>query len=406
MRVLIVTKIFPNASDPLSSPFNRQQFRALAELCDVEVFATIPWFPGARLVSRWSAAGRLVDVPLHETIDGMRVRHPRFFLVPKLGHALAGGLYAASLLPAALARRGGVDVVLGSWAYPDGFAATLLARALGVPAVVKVHGSDINVVARMPGPRQALRWALPRAARVVAVSRPLADAIEALGVHRERIDLVPNGVDTTLFHVRDRSQARRGLGLPSDGRIVLYVGRLEAAKGVLDLIAGYARMGAHRDGVRLVLIGDGAARATLEQTARCLRVEVTFAGARPLAEIPQWLAACDVLALPSHNEGTPNAILEALACGRRVVASAVGGIPDLLQSAKLGELVAPRDPDALAVALSRAVNEQYDPCEVAQIAAVPDWRQSAVRLHAVLQQAVACDVRVAEQSALPRRMAA
>jgi hypothetical protein len=179
VRVLIVTKIFPNAAEPLSAPFNRQQFRALAALpgLDVTVLGTIPWFPGARLLARWSSAGRVAAVPAAEIIDGLPVEHPRTLFIPRLAHGTWGPLYAASLLPAWRRHRGQVDVVLGSWAYPDGFAAVLLARALGVPAVVKLHGSDINVMAQEPGPRAQLAWALPRAAAVVAVSRPLADEV-------------------------------------------------------------------------------------------------------------------------------------------------------------------------------------------------------------------------------------
>src|SRR3954467_5391553 len=149
MRVLVVTKIFPNACEPTSAPFNRQQFAALARRpgVDVEVLATIPWFPGVGAFSRWSKAGQLTSVPKREQIAGLDVEHPRVLYLPKVGHSVSGGLYAASLVPAALARRGMHDVVLGSWAYPDGAAAVLLARLLGIPAVVKLHGSDMNVVA-------------------------------------------------------------------------------------------------------------------------------------------------------------------------------------------------------------------------------------------------------------------
>src|SRR5688572_20418727 len=119
MRVLIVTKLFPNAADPLACPFNRQQFSALRNYCDVRVLATIPWFPGIRLFRRWSRAGKLTNVPKFAFIEGMRVAHPRYFYVPRLGHGIAGPLYAASLLPTVLPLKGQVDVVLGSWAYPD-----------------------------------------------------------------------------------------------------------------------------------------------------------------------------------------------------------------------------------------------------------------------------------------------
>src|SRR5581483_11182783 len=137
MRVLVVTKIFPNAVEPDSNPFNRQQFAALGKLCDVEVMATIPWYPGAGLFRRWSAAGRLQAVPSEERIEGLAVHHPRTLFVPRYGHAISALLYTASLAPSVLARNRRVDVVLGSWAYPDGAAAIGLARLLGVPSVVK-----------------------------------------------------------------------------------------------------------------------------------------------------------------------------------------------------------------------------------------------------------------------------
>ncbi|HEY0252037.1 MAG TPA: glycosyltransferase, partial [Kofleriaceae bacterium] len=206
MRVLAITKIFPNALEPLSAPFNRQQFAALREHCDLEVLATIPWFPGAGLISKWSSAGKLSAVPHAETIAGIPVRHPRTLFVPRLAHVTWGPLYAASLAPQILRYRGKVDIVLGSWAYPDGFAAILIAKLLGVPAVVKLHGSDINQNAQLPGPRKLLEWALPQAAHVVAVSKALAEEVKQLGV--TRVSIVMNSVDSELFKPSDRAAAR------------------------------------------------------------------------------------------------------------------------------------------------------------------------------------------------------
>ena len=110
-------------------------------------------------------------------------------------------------------------------------------------------------------------------------------------------------------------------------------------------------------------------------------------GSVPHDEIAHWIAACDILSLPSWNEGTPNVVLEALACGRRVVATDVGGIPDLIDSDTLGELVPARSPEALAGALSRAVAADYDPAEIARLGAHGDWQESAMQLHDVLQAA-------------------
>jgi teichuronic acid biosynthesis glycosyltransferase TuaC len=388
MRVLAITKIFPNAIEPMSSPFNRQQLARLSERCQVEVMATIPWFPGIGAFRPWSAAAKLTRLEAREEIDGLVVHHPRFFYVPRVGHAVAGPLYAGSLLRAVHRRRNDFDVILGSWAYPDGYAAVALGRLLGIPTVVKLHGSDMNVVAELAGPRAMLRWALPRATRIVAVSRPLAKKAQAFGVAADRIDVVLNGVDQTLFRVADRSAARRALGLPQDGFMVLYVGRIEREKGVLELVQAFQGLLRRLPDARLVMVGDGSARQRLMELARPMGASATFVGARPLHEIPKWLASCGLLALPSWNEGTPNVVLEALACGRRVVATRVGGIPDLICSPMFGELVPPRSPHRLQLALFKASQEPYDPREVARLGCAGDWSESARQIHQALERAV------------------
>jgi teichuronic acid biosynthesis glycosyltransferase TuaC len=395
MRVLILTKIFPNSVEPLSSPFNRQQFSALARLCDVQILATIPWFPGARAFSKWSRAGRLFDVPKEERIDGMSIQHPRFVFVPRIGPGLSGPLYAASLATTALRYRGKVDVVLGSWAYPDGFAAVVLGEMLGTPSVVKLHGSDMNVVAQLPGPRRGLEWALPRAARVVAVSAPLRDAAIELGATPNRVDVVPNGIDRTRFRPHDRPTARRALGLPLDRPIVLYIGNIERHKGSLDLVSAFAALKKYRKDALLVMVGDGPETENCKNLAAELGVDVRFVGAKPHDEVPQWLAACDVFVLPSWNEGTPNVVLEALASGRRVVATRVGGTPDVITSDTLGVLVPPRDPPSLAVAIEEALSHPYDARGVSAALNAPDWGQSAKTLHASLVAACESSAREA-----------
>lgn len=389
-RVLIVTKIFPNALEPLSAPFNRQQFVALSRRCDVQLLATIPYFPGGAALRRWSSAGRLGAVPAHDVIDGLTVHHPRFLYVPRVGQSLTGALYAASLLPAVVRRRGTFDVILGSWAYPDGVAAVALGRLLRVPAVVKVHGSDLDVLSTRSGPRRNLQLLLPRAQRVVAVSRALGKVAESLGVAAERIDIVTNGVDQELFQPRDRAAARAGLGHGGDRRRwLLFVGRIEEAKGAVDLCRAFLASAAAAAGTAtLVLVGDGKAMAACRELTSSLGDRVLFAGPRGHDEVAQWMSACDALVLPSHHEGTPNVVLEALACGRRIVATAVGGIPDVVNAPELGELVAVSDVTGLAAALDRAVASDYDPAAVAARGAGAGWDESAARLQGVLVRAV------------------
>jgi glycosyltransferase involved in cell wall biosynthesis len=207
-------------------------------------------------------------------------------------------------------------------------------------------------------------------------------------VPRERLAIVMNGVDGELFHPRDRAEARVRLELPAGDPLLLYVGNLKESKGVLDLVAAFEQVAARHPRVRLAIVGGGDARAAVDAAAARLGGRLIVAGPRPLPEVPTWMAAADTVVLASWNEGTPNVVLEALASGRRVVATAVGGVPDLITSPALGALVPARDPAALAAALTRAADTPYDPAEVARLGARGGWEASADALHAVLADAV------------------
>ncbi len=389
MRVLAITKIFPNAAEPLSAPFNRQQFAALARLCELEVLATIPWFPGAGLIARWSSAGKLARVPAHETIEGIAVSHPRTLFVPRLAHVTWGPLYAASLAPQLHRYRGKADVVLGSWAYPDGFAAVIAAQLLGLPCVVKLHGSDVNIIAKMPGPRRLSRWALPRARRVVAVSRALGDEIVELGVLRDNVRIVMNGVDAELFHPRDRAAARRELGLP-DGPLALYVGNLKEEKGCVELATAWPAVAAAVPGRPARDRRQGTAARRRRRQARRRTPSARLVGAKPLPEIPRcgWpRATCSCCRATSKARPTSSSKRWRRGGGSSARRSAA--CPTFLTRPELGTLVPPRDPDALAPALEAAVRTPYDPAETPALGARGGWAASAQALHAVLAEAVA-----------------
>lgn len=387
LSVLIVTKIFPNAAEPDFAPYNVQQFGALARRARVHLLAPLPWFPGASLAGARSRAAKLTNVPPSEPIGDLVAHHPRILHTPRL-FSLSGPAYVASLLPRLWPQRKDYDVILGAFAYPDGYAAIRLGELLGLPAVVKLHGGDLNVVANLPGPRFHLRRVLPRASRVVAVSRALADKAVALGVDAERVDVVENGVDTSLFSPRDRGVARRELGVDLERRLIVYVGRIERRKGVFELLEAFGTIAPLHPSVDLALIGPGEDEAECRGLAAPLGARVRFLGAQPLPEVARWLAASDVLTLPSHDEGTPNVVLEALSSGRRVVATRVGGIPAAVPDPALGELVPARDPAALASALAKVALSPYDPVEIARLGGRGDWAASAAGLLNSLERAV------------------
>ncbi|WP_437960766.1 glycosyltransferase family 4 protein [Sorangium sp. So ce119] len=404
LRVLWVTRIFPNRVEPLSCAFQRQQLAALSRRCAVEVLAAIPYHPGVSLLGERTRPGRLTAVPARDEIDGVPVVHPRAPYLPGAGRVLApvnAPLYLAGLLPHVPRLRGRFDVVLGAWLYPDACAAALLARMLGLPYAVKAHGTDVNVVARWRSVRPLVGGALRSAAYSIGVSRPMVEALVALGAPEERAVLVRNGVDRALFRPADRRAARRELGLPERGRVVTFVGHVSREKGIHELLRAFEALGGDGGGaepVHLVVVGDGPERGAVEQASarrerarrasdgRDVRGRIIAAGARPLADVARYLAATDLLALPSWAEGTPNVVLEALAAARPVVATSVGGIPDVVESGRTGLLVPPRDAGALGRAIREALARTWDERAFAE-AAPPSWEESAEALRRVLARA-------------------
>ena len=390
MRVLIATKIFPNAREPGMAPYNRHQFEALSQLCSVELLASVPWFPGDAFIAR--LRGRpWQTIPDAVQIGTLGVTYPRVLYLPRVGQLLSGITYASSLWPKIRSKRGKIDVVLAAFAYPDGFAGALLARALGVPLVVKVHGSDINVLPGKAGLGGLIRWTMRQAHSVFGPSRPLIERAIELGASPERARVVLNGIDKRIFCVRDRGQARLDLGLSSAIRLLLFVGLPERAKGFDELIAAMASLRDLTPPVELIVVGDGPQAKEYRERAGQMGVTARFVGVQSQQAVANYLAACDALVLPSWAEGTPNVVIEALASGRRVVATAVGGVSDIVSQPELGILVEPRNPDALAHALRRVLTEPYDPIYVSRNMGFGDWLHSASEVLQILESAIPRD---------------
>jgi glycosyltransferase involved in cell wall biosynthesis len=404
LRVLIVTKLFPNRLEPHACAFNRQQFSRLAERCDVEVLAVIPHLAGASLLGDRTRPGRLSRLPARDVVSGLSVAHPRAPYVPGGGPWLAplnAPLYLAALLPYVRSLRGRFDVVLGACLYPDAVAAGWFAKLLGLPFAVKAHGTDTNIVSHWRSIEPLLRGALSRAAAVVAVSRPIRTRLLELGARPDRTRVVPNGVDRDVFRPHDRRAARRALGLPEDARVVTYVGRLVVDKGLRELIDAFAEVarqrGTQNAAAHLVLVGEGPLKEELAQ--RALRHEalapggsglVLLVGEHRLDDVATFVAASDLVVLPSWAEGTPNVLLEALAAGRPVVATNVGGVPDIIRHGETGLLVGPHNPGALARAIAHALERSWDEATLVA-AAPPSWTESARDLERALAAATEHD---------------
>jgi glycosyltransferase involved in cell wall biosynthesis len=268
-------------------------------------------------------------------------------------------------------------------------AAALLARRLRLPWVAEVLGSDINVMAAEPLRRAQIRWALRQASCTMAVSRALKERLVEIGVPADTVRVHHNGVDGNRFQVAKQSQARHSLALPLDRRIILFVGNLLLSKGAGDLLEAVRTLVAGTESAPLVvLVGAGDDRELLIERVQQygLAEHVQLVGARPHIEIPQWIAAADLLCLPSHREGCPNVVLEALACGRPVVASAVGSVPDLID-AQCGAVVPVQSPPELAAALRTVLSREWSATALRARVAGLTWEENARILAGELRRA-------------------
>lgn len=383
LRVLVVTNLFPSNAAPGYAPFNRQQFAALSKLAEVEVLAVVPWRLGR------SYSGPSKDVVREEWIDGLHVLHPRFASIPGVP-SLNASLLAGALAPRLVRERGRFDVILGSYAYPDGCAAVLLGRLVKRPVVVKCHGSDLNRVPEDRAARVQLTRLLPRADAVVTVSEKLGETAIDLGVSPRKISVVYNGIDRKRFSVRDKAEARARVGLPLEAEVVVYVGHLAEHKGTRDLLDAIPRVAERRSPLIVAFVGDGPMAQQVAFRAEHGGVEqgrVIPVGRVRHDEVADWISAADVLTLPSWDEGMPNVVREAHAVGRPVVATRVGGIPEAIFDPVLGRLVPPRDPAALAAALIEVLAERpASPEIIAARAVTPSWEESASALLSVLER--------------------
>ena len=393
MKVLVFTHHYPSVHLPTRAPYSLRTYSALARHCDIRLVAPIAFW------TRLKQPQDLLRV-YKESHTGIEASFPTYWSVPGVPRLHPRALYA-SLYPfmRQMRREFRFDVILAAWAYPDTVAASLFADDFDVPLVTTVLGSDINDIPRFPALRARLQRGLVRCQRVVAVSAALGERVVDLGVPREHVVVKHNGVDGKVFAIRDRAAARAALGLDPERPLILYVGHVVHEKGPDVIIEAMAKLRANdpRGGsggraapeAELILVGDGKLLEPLRAKVQGLGIasHVRFMGAKLPTEIPQWMNACDVLCLPSRREGCPNVILEALASGRPVVATRVGGVPELIDGTN-GMLVPSEDPAALARALQESLERTWEPNALRATVRSLSWEDVALGYRDLLNEVV------------------
>ena len=388
MKVLVFTTLYPNNVWPEQGVFIKERMSKFAALqdCTVKVVAPVPYFPDVKFNWRWAFS----QVARIESRNGIEVYHPRYFMMPKLGMTLYGAMMFFSVLTTIrrIREKFDFDLIDAHWVYPDGFAAVLLGHFFKKPVVVSARGSDINLYSQFPIIRRLLRYTLQNADAVIAVSRALKEAMIRLGIADNKISVIRNGVDTRKFFSMPKNEARKSLGVPDHGKVILSVGHLTAGKGfdvLLKTVALLLQQASNED-LRLIIVGNGVFRKELEKTSSILNLgrNVRFTGSVSHEELFRWYSAADLFCLASEMEGCPNVILESLACGTPIVATAVGGIPEIIRSDEFG-LLTEGNETKIAEAIQAALRKSWQPGDLIQLAKQHSWEETAWALHALFE---------------------
>jgi len=362
LRIAVATNFFPNSSQPHRGRPMYNQTKALSKLADVKVFCIEPRYPGWKALQPRSFAYRSSEAG--HSVPGVEVEYLYYPAFPIISRPF-NGYWCGYVLRRAL-EKFRPDLVIGYYLYPEGFGAVSAAKALGIPVLVGALGSDIRRITDEMSRLLVQKTALG-ATFAIAVSDELRERLVGLGVPPQKCKAIHNGCDASVFRPMDRDKARAELNIQARSELVVFTGRFVAVKGVEILLDALALMIPSRPSLHLCCIGEGPLEQKLRFRASRpdLRGHVIFVGSARPDEISLWLAASNVLCLPSYSEGCPNVVIEALGCGRPVVASDVGGLPELVDD-RCGILVRPEDPAALSEGLSKALDHPWDQLEIAR----------------------------------------
>ena len=347
--IAVVTPLFPLPHQPYRGRFIYETVLALQRYADVRVLCPIPVYPA------WSTVFRphlLTRLDTSYSPPGVNATYFSYPALPLISRPWNGAVCSRRLHPYLEKLR--PAVVLSYWLYPEGYAAVRASHALGIPAIAGARGSDLR---RIPDPltRRLVAKTLREADYVLTVSRELRSLALRLGAHEDRSASILNGCDSNVFHPTDRAAAREKLGILPSEKVILYVGRFVKAKGVPELTAAFSALRNELPELRLVCVGSGPLKPDMVSASD----RILTPGEQSPPEVARWMAAADLFCLPSHSEGCPNVVIEAISCGCPVVATDVGGTPELV-TPECGILVRAENVARLTEALRAGLTRSWD----------------------------------------------
>lgn len=359
MNILVVSHLYPSSFSPVRGIFVQREIDELIEALDyrVTLLTPIPWAPRVlwwRI--KWRSYGQ---EPMMTSRTRLTRYCPRYMILPRqILRAFTGYTlyFAIRRFVEKLHCIEKFHVIHAHTLIPDGYAALRIGRKLGIPVVCTSHGADTNVYpSSMYRYRKLASEVVSQVDQLIAVSTALRTDLQGLATPLRPIRIIPNSVDIAKFsHDQEKRAAlRHSLGIPQRAVLLAFLGSIFREKGVYELLDAFRALAQQKPDLHLILIGQGIDFPDVHNivTSDPNLERVTLVGQILPDAVPGFLSASDIFVLPSYHEGMPCAIVEAMSCGLPIVATRVGGIPDIVQDGKTGLLINPKDSASLADAL-------------------------------------------------------
>lgn len=327
-KILMISNMYPSLQCPRFGIFISREVEALSSYCKVTVFSPRAFF-----------RKKEETVKLNENVE---VKYPRYFPLPGRFFNFIKGLwfFLFLFLPVLKLKSSfNFNLIHAQRIFPEGVAAVLLGKVFNKRVVVAARGSDINFNIGKFLIEKQIGFVFKKADKVVVVSKSLKEKVKKIGAKDSKIFLMQKGVDRQMFNISDKNKARKKINLPEGKIIILYVGNFVMVKNPLALVNAFIDI-KNKDKYLFVMIGDGPLKKEVEAEINKNNFSSFFilTGNIQPADIPLWMNAADMLVLPSLNEGMPNVLYEAFACGLPVIASSVGGVPEIIEKGVNGLL--------------------------------------------------------------------
>lgn len=373
MKILTFTTLYPNAVQKNHGVFVENRIKHLISNTPVQtiVVAPVPWFPFKHPV--FGQYAQFANVPKIEERNGIKIYHPRYPIVPKIGMSITPVMMAVSMIKTIRKIQSNgykFDLFDAHYFYPDGVAAIILGKIFNKPVVVTARGTDLNLIPKYRLPRAMIRWVAKRSAAMITVCQALKDTLVELGANDKKVTVLRNGVDLLKFSPpADRELLRLKLNIKSDA--LLSVGHLIPRKGHDIVIKALMDI----PDVILFIAGNGPEEASLTQLVVDLGLKnrVVFLGEISHDQLCEYYGAVDTLVLASSREGWANVLLEAMACGTPVVATNVWGTPEVVNTPEAGCVVDKREPGEFAKAINQLLANRPDRTKTRRYAEKYSW---------------------------------